>query len=266
MSFRFDTPIVASAFHLGNRGLGVLGSTIPSTGDNGPSYMYNDLSLPADNDKEYKGFIETPPASGTFFAYEDGSFDYTGPSGSFVYRLFEDGVDKGTGTVTLNMSSTPVATIGWAEQNDAFASTGALRDNLSLAWTDADDVYSISSNVASGTNTTQLSWTESNDVFALSGNVSSASISGSLGWVDANDTFSVQVTGSLSASNNWSEASDTFSINAAALIDVTMSVAWIDSNDLFNIVASVPVTTSNIPSKIKVKFHNPRYKIKFNRE
>lgn len=154
MSFRFDTPLIASAYHFGNRGLGVLGSAIPSTGANGPSYMYNDLVLPADANKEYSGFVVTPPGTGTFFAYEDGSFTYTGASTSFVYNLREDGVDKGNQTVTITMSSNPSATVGWTEANDTSA---------------------ITASVTATTCTATVSYTESNDTSALSGNVATAS-------------------------------------------------------------------------------------------
>lgn len=154
MSFRFDTPLIASAYHFGNRGLGVLGSAIPSTGTNGPSYMYNDLSLPADANKEYSGFVVTPPGIGTFFAYEDGSFTYTGASTSFVYKLREDGVDKGNQTVTITMSSNPAATVGWTE---------------------ADDTSAIAASVTATTRTATVSWTEANDTSSLSGNVASVS-------------------------------------------------------------------------------------------
>jgi hypothetical protein len=85
--------------------------------------MYNDLTLPADANKEYSGFVVTPPGIGTFFAYEDGSFTYTGASTSFVYKLREDGVDKGNQTVTITMSSNPSATVGWTEANDTSAIT-----------------------------------------------------------------------------------------------------------------------------------------------
>ena len=111
MSLRVDTSsLISGALVCGNRGLGVLGSEVPSTGDNGAGYVYNDLSLPADANKEVRGLIVTPPSAGTFFAYEDSSFEFTAPNGaySFTYRLFVDGADLGTATVTLSVGSTPV--------------------------------------------------------------------------------------------------------------------------------------------------------------
>jgi hypothetical protein len=104
-SLRIDTAeLISGAYVIGDVGLGVLGSTVPSTGEHGPSYLYNDLVLPDDAGKEIRGLIVTPPSAGTFFAFEDGSFTLVGaPDGTytFVYRLFVDGVDFGTAEATI---------------------------------------------------------------------------------------------------------------------------------------------------------------------
>lgn len=106
------TPLIAGACVVGNTGLGVLGSVIRSTtatGEFGAGYLYNDLDGGgADDAKEIRGLIVTPPASGSFFAYEDGSFSLTGVADgtySFVYRLFVDGVDLGTATATATIGA-----------------------------------------------------------------------------------------------------------------------------------------------------------------
>ena len=106
MSLRIDTSEWISGYLLiGETGLGVLGSAIPSTGDNGAGYAYNDLSLPADAGKEICGRITTWPTAGTLFAYDDTSFEFSGaPDGSysFQYQLYVDGVAVGSPqTVTL---------------------------------------------------------------------------------------------------------------------------------------------------------------------
>ena len=105
MSLRIDTTeLISGALLIGETGLGVLGSAIPATGDNGAGYAYNDLSLPADNSKEICGRITTWPSAGTLFAYEDTSFDFTAPDGaySFQYQLYVDGVATGSPT-TVNL-------------------------------------------------------------------------------------------------------------------------------------------------------------------
>jgi hypothetical protein len=88
---------------------GVLGSLIPSTGDNGAGYTYNDLSLPADNTKEICGRITSWPSAGTLTAYEDTSFEFSGaPDGAyaFQYQLYVDGVAVGSpSTVSLSVGT-----------------------------------------------------------------------------------------------------------------------------------------------------------------
>lgn len=77
---------------------GVLGSLIQSTGDDGAAYTYSRLSLPADNNKEIRGQIVTWPSAGTLYAYEDTSFTFAAPDGSytFEYQLYVDGVSVGS--------------------------------------------------------------------------------------------------------------------------------------------------------------------------
>lgn len=104
---RVDTQsLIPGLLVCGNRGLGVLGSEVPSTGDQGPGYLYNDLSLPADAGKQVRGLILTTPSAGTFFAYEDSSFyleDAPDGTYTFTYRLYVDGADMGTATATLRI-------------------------------------------------------------------------------------------------------------------------------------------------------------------
>ena len=84
-------------------GLGILGADIPTTGDNGGSPVLNDGISPT---KEYRWALVTPPASGTITLYEDLSFEFSGAANgihSATYRLWEDGVDQGTATITLQV-------------------------------------------------------------------------------------------------------------------------------------------------------------------
>ena len=126
MSIRVDTASwIPGAIVVGNRGLGVLADAIPSDGDNGASFLYNDISLPADSGKEICGRITTWPSSGTLYAYEDGSFEFTGaPDGqySFDYTLFVDGMSSGTGTVSLQVGD---STVDFAVTTDASVFSGS---------------------------------------------------------------------------------------------------------------------------------------------
>ena len=118
MSMRVSaTPLIANSLIVGDSGLGVLAENVPSTGENGPGYLYNDLDLPADNGKEVRGEIVVWPSAGTLAANEDSSFEFTGaPDGaySFQYQLYVDGVLTGTpATVDLIVggSTTVIATL-----------------------------------------------------------------------------------------------------------------------------------------------------------
>lgn len=134
MSHRYDSSLIAGAHVYGVGSLGVIGSAIPSTGDNGAGYAYNDLSLPADNAKEICGRITSWPASGTLTAYEDTSFEFTASDGaySFQYQLYVDGVATGSPeTVSLYVGSAPVTIAG----NIGTASAYGLASSVASAAT-----------------------------------------------------------------------------------------------------------------------------------
>lgn len=102
MSTRVDTlSLIPGSTVCGHRGLGVLGSTIlltTSDGDNGPGILYNDVES-GDEGKEFRAFVSSPPNG--IFINEDGSFVYDGPSSTFNYELFVDGVSQGFTSVTI---------------------------------------------------------------------------------------------------------------------------------------------------------------------
>jgi len=72
------TSLIPGRLVAGNRGLGVRGSAVPATGTNGPGFLYNDLALPAEANKEVRGLILTRPSAGSFFAYENSAFTLIG--------------------------------------------------------------------------------------------------------------------------------------------------------------------------------------------
>lgn len=116
MSCRVDTSsLIAGACVVGDRGLGLLGSVIRAatdTGTNGPGFLYNDLTV-ADDAKEIRGLILTVPSSGVFVADEDGSFTLTGAANgvyTFSYRLFADGVDLGTASISITLGTSGAIT------------------------------------------------------------------------------------------------------------------------------------------------------------
>jgi hypothetical protein len=99
MTTRIDsTSIVPGKTVIGVRGLGVLGAVVPSTGDNGPSVLWNDIALPADNNVEVRAAIQSFPSAGVFAMDETGAFSFTGaPNGSYTatYYYMRAGVQTG---------------------------------------------------------------------------------------------------------------------------------------------------------------------------
>lgn len=115
MRARYGAPLIAGKAVYGNPGLGVTGAVIratTATGDFGPGLLYNDWDSSADDAKEFRALIVTPPSAGAFWAFEDGSFAlYSAPDGTYSisYRLFVDGVDMGLApptTITVGSGAT----------------------------------------------------------------------------------------------------------------------------------------------------------------
>ena len=84
-------------------GFGILGSDIPSTGDNGGSPVLNDGVT---STSEYYWRLETAPSSGMVTLYPDLSFQHSGAADgtwTWVYRLYWANVDgsSGNGTATV---------------------------------------------------------------------------------------------------------------------------------------------------------------------
>ncbi len=91
--------LIPGAVVCGARGLGVKGSTIPSSGGDGPSPVYPSLSLPADANKEYRVVLVAQPSFGTMSIGENTGTTVTNLQNgttSFSLDLYEDGVKIGT--------------------------------------------------------------------------------------------------------------------------------------------------------------------------
>lgn len=136
--WRIDTsPFYADTLLIGDPGFGLLGSQIAATGDDGPGYLYNDISLPADADKEISGEIVTWPLHGELFADEDGSFIYTPDTGyvgtdSFEYQLRVEGETVGSPTlVTLTVvGDTQYITVSDATQTNSASPVSVSQAHL----------------------------------------------------------------------------------------------------------------------------------------
>lgn len=102
MTTRFGPALIASKTLLGVNSLGVLGETVPLTGDDGPALMANDTFAPTDEVRAY--LTSVPP--GVFVADEDSSFVYTGPGGTGTYEFYRNGVLIDTFTFTITVGTT----------------------------------------------------------------------------------------------------------------------------------------------------------------
>lgn len=116
---------------LGTPWVGVLGSSVPSSGDNGPGIAYNDLTLPADANKAIRVSIVAWPSAGTLFVFEDTSFVFSGaPDGiySFQYQLIVDGSDVGpVTTVTLQVGGVTHVASGYLVAESSLIAGAARR-------------------------------------------------------------------------------------------------------------------------------------------
>lgn len=103
-----NLPLISGQFVVSQyTGNGVKGSDVPMTGESGGSVLANDISLPADADKELRAVVTTWPTNGELEFMENGSFVYAGTSDTFQYQLYVDGVAVGqSATVTLTVGTT----------------------------------------------------------------------------------------------------------------------------------------------------------------
>lgn len=95
-------------YHFGHGGLGVAAWSVAGDGRNGPSYLWALRDAAAGAFAEIRGNVETWPAAGEFFPYEDGSFYFRGaPAGlyGFTVRAFRAGVDVGLYSFMLEVSA-----------------------------------------------------------------------------------------------------------------------------------------------------------------
>lgn len=123
---RSDTPYVPGYHHSGDRGLGVRGADVPSTGEHGPGFLYAGITLPAEANDEFRIVILTVPAGlESLFVNENSSATTdAGLAGTFVgtYEAFKNGVSYGTSTYTVSFGDGLTGTITF----DAILASGAI--------------------------------------------------------------------------------------------------------------------------------------------
>ena len=91
-------------------GHGVTASDIPSTGENGAGYLFNDVAAQSMlSTDQVRGEILSLPSAGVMVVNENSSFSFTdAPVGTYTatYRGFRNGVSYGDYTITLNIGNT----------------------------------------------------------------------------------------------------------------------------------------------------------------
>lgn len=187
MSIRVDSAqLIPGSIVVGGVGLGVPASSIPSTGDSGPGYLFNDIAeqgaAPTD---EMRGEILTWPSAGTLTANEDSSFSFTGaPDGVYTatYRGYKNGVsynnpDEAGGEWIITM------TIGSEAPSNSQATVSATFNQFSAAVA-ASSIDPLGSSAVVAATFSQFSTEVSaGTLYALD---SSASVSVTFGQFSAN--------------------------------------------------------------------------------
>lgn len=225
MSLRIDTTSwISGALIIGNTGGGVLAQNLASAGDNGTGFLIDDVSLPADNDKEVCGRITSWPSGLSLFAFEDGSTIASAADGVYVaqYQLYVDYVPTGVPTsLTFTFgSATCTANASWVEG----AETIAVAANASLPAVLASS-----------------SWVEGDEIFTASVSVSMPAVLTSAAWVEGDETISASASFAalgVSAVATWSEGSEGVSaVVFSASSVVTAGAAWVEGDEAASIVA-----------------------------
>lgn len=136
MSIRVGPGWISGAVAVGVPGFGVLGSVIAANDEaiiaagGKAGYLYNDLSMPADANKEICGRITRWPATGTLLVYHGGQFFFTPAADgaeSFEYQLYVDGVATGSPeTVTLVSGSAAITLTGANATQTNAGNVGAI--------------------------------------------------------------------------------------------------------------------------------------------
>lgn len=126
-------------------GFGVLGSELPTSGEQGPSFLLDDLDA-GDDSTEIRPRITAVPSAGTFSADEFGAFALLGaPVGTYTfrYRPIVGVTELGEATETIAIGgATPVAfaaalpALGWAGSAQLGLTGAAFAAVLpALTWT-----------------------------------------------------------------------------------------------------------------------------------
>ena len=248
MSIRVDSSsLIAGAVVVGVPGLGVLAELVPSTGEHGAGYLYASLEFPADNGKEVRGLITTWPTLGTLTAFEDSSFEYDGPTDTFAFQMYVDGVATGTPqTVTVTVGAGGAGTLSAQEagaDTAAIAGAALVAGVLSSAESGADTASASGNVLVSGS----LSAAEqgADTVIIVSGNILAGYFAAQESGSDtAAASGAVVVSGALSASE---AGADGFAASGSiGSSDIIGNVAALESGADSIVVSGVVIVSGSM--------------------
>jgi len=145
---------------LGVPQVGIEAATIASqtaTGDNGPGLLYDESINPVNAGKQLRLVVTSPPSAGVFFAYENGSFDFSGaPDGSYSigYDVLADDVLFGSDTATVVVgavsATAPGVTLTGTSSISAGTATGGVSGDATAPGVTLSGTSSISAGSATG--------------------------------------------------------------------------------------------------------------------
>ena len=139
MTWRSDSAQLVSGKWVSSAyaGHGITGAAMraaTATGTSGPGILYPCWDA-GDDAKEFRFRLDTPPSSGAFALYEDGSFEYPGAAdGNYTAsgHLFVDGTDLGAVVASLALGVGAAANITSALTMGAFTSAASIAAVVSM--------------------------------------------------------------------------------------------------------------------------------------
>jgi hypothetical protein len=215
---------------------------LANSGTNGQGFLRASVSLPADNNKEYRGYFTSVPASGNFHPYEDGSLTFTGAAdGTYtaVYQLWEDGVNLGSATISMTVgTSSVVVTTAWTEGSETSAAAVKLKAALASAWAEGSETFALATNVGT-LKTANLNWTEGSESHAL---VTRLNARASSSWTEGSEVQAAVTRLNARAAAAWTEGSE----SPAAVLKVKLPVSayWEEGSETHGAIVRASARSS----------------------
>jgi hypothetical protein len=166
-------PLIAGRFHIGDRGGGVLGSSVPATGTDGPGFGYAALILPADANKEFMARILSMTAGLSFAPAEDTSGLATAPDGTYTitYQPYFDYVARGaplTDTIIFGSGTPVTGAAAWTEGPETYAASGVIGSAVvaTSSWSEGPETYALEAGAYQPVSAA-AAWTEGPETYAV---------------------------------------------------------------------------------------------------